>query len=540
MYQQFFNFNTTPFSIAPDPHFIYMSERHQEGLAHLLYGINHGGGFVALTGEVGTGKTTLCHCLIKELPGNIDIALIFNPKLNAIELLATICDELQISYDQSKETLKSLVDPLNKHLLKTHAEGRRTVLLIDEAQNLSFDVLEQVRLLTNLETSTTKLLQIVLIGQPELKQILERPDLRQLNQRITARYHLTPLSYKDTQRYIKHRLKVCGGSANIFNRAAIRKVYKLSGGVPRLINILCDRALLGAYVTNTQVVTKKIIKKAAQETLNSENGLIKDLFKIASYGIFLTLALAVALYYFVPGKSPEKHIILSGFFNNPGIESKQPGLVQLKPKKEIAIPLDFNTVLKQQNSSLNNVFQQLAKLWNKETTADSDCLEIKKTGLRCLLGESNWGNLITLDRPVIMEFSIADGNEHYLLLVGIKEGNPVFSIDTKTAFPIAQVLAVWKGVYMMLWQPPVLNIENVSSGQSSDAVLWIRKQLAFNPKHKLTNLNTIFFDDELKSEVQRFQQQQQLIMDGIVGPKTFIHLSNNNLQNNSPKLKLDQ
>lgn len=258
MYQQFFNFNASPFSIAPDPHFIYMSGHHQEGLAHLLYGIKQGGGFVALTGEVGTGKTTLCHCLLEQLPDNVDIALVLNPKLNAIELLATVCDELQITYDQDKQTLKSLVDSLNHHLLEAHALGRKTVLMIDEAQNLSLDVLEQIRLLTNLETSKTKLLQIILIGQPELKQLLEKKELRQLNQRITARYHLSPLSYSDTKKYIEHRLIVCGGDEKIFTHNAIKKVYKLTGGIPRLINILADRGLLGAYATNNPNVTKKI------------------------------------------------------------------------------------------------------------------------------------------------------------------------------------------------------------------------------------------------------------------------------------------
>ncbi|HEY5141064.1 MAG TPA: AAA family ATPase, partial [Methylococcales bacterium] len=198
MYNQYFHFSELPFSIAPDPHFIYMSPRHQEGLAHLLYGINVGGGFVALTGEVGTGKTTLCHCLLQQLPKNIDIALILNSKLNAIELLATICDELGIIYDKNQHSLKILIDLLNQHLLTAHANGRRTVLLIDEAQNLSMEVLEQIRLLTNLETSKTKLLQIILVGQPELKELLKRRDLRQLNQRITARYHLQPLSLDET------------------------------------------------------------------------------------------------------------------------------------------------------------------------------------------------------------------------------------------------------------------------------------------------------------------------------------------------------
>ncbi|MGZ8235944.1 ExeA family protein, partial [Methylobacter tundripaludum] len=267
MYNQYFHFSELPFSIATDPHFVYMSPRHQEGLAHLLYGINFGGGFVALTGEVGTGKTTLCHCLLQKIPENIDIALILNPKLNAVELLATICDELGISYDKNQHSLKNLIDLLNQHLLTGHANGRRTVLLIDEAQNLSMEVLEQIRLLTNLETNKTKLLQIILVGQPELKESLKRQDLRQLNQRITARYHLLPLSLNETRAYIRHRLTVCNGRPDIFKESAIRKIYQLSSGIPRMINILCDRALLGAYSTNTHAVTPAIVSAAAKETL---------------------------------------------------------------------------------------------------------------------------------------------------------------------------------------------------------------------------------------------------------------------------------
>ena len=271
MYNEYFHFSELPFSIAPDPHFMFMSTRHQEGLAHLVYGINHGGGFVALTGEVGTGKTTLCHCLLQQLPENIDIALILNPKLNAIELLATICDELRIAYDNTAPTLKSLVDALNRHLLDSHANGRRTVLVIDEAQNLSLEVLEQVRLLTNLETTKIKLLQIILVGQPELKDLLNRPELRQLNQRITARYHLLPLSLEETRTYIRHRLMVCKGNPDLFSDQAIQKIYKLSKGIPRVINIISHCALLGAYATDTRAITPAIIKRAAKETLSYKN-----------------------------------------------------------------------------------------------------------------------------------------------------------------------------------------------------------------------------------------------------------------------------
>ena len=529
MYQQFFYFKSNPFSISPDPHFIYMSEDHQEGLAHLLYGINQGGGFVTLTGEVGTGKTTLCYCLLEQLPDNIDLALVLNPKLNAIELLATVCDELQITYEQDKPTLKGLVDSLNKHLLATHAAGRRTVLMIDEAQNLSLNVLEQIRLLTNLETRETKLLQIILVGQPELKLILEQDKLRQLNQRITARYHLSALSYKDTKKYIKHRLTVCGGDANIFSLGAIRQVYKFTRGIPRLINILSDRALLGAYVTNTHTVSRKTIKKAAKEVFDSSTN---THFKKTLLASILFAGLAINIYIFItakPTKPPHPHIILEGSFQKPAEKA------HLQSAKQI----DYISALKQQKVSLNAAISTLAKLWGKEISPETGCNEIEKTGLRCLLEKSDWKDLIALNRPVILELSPPKAEKVYALLVGLKQENPVFYVNENKNFFIDEALTLWDGYYLVLWQPPVENIVQASLGQSSEVVLWIRKQLAINQKNTMSNLNSDYFDENLEIEVIKFQQQHNITPDGVVGPRTFIHLSNNNPQNNLSTLKLD-
>ncbi|NNF52593.1 MAG: AAA family ATPase, partial [Gammaproteobacteria bacterium] len=247
MYAQYFGLNEKPFSIAPDPRYLYQSERHAEALAHLLYGVQEAGGFIQLTGEVGTGKTTLTRVLLNRLPLDVDVAMILNPRLSVREFLLNICEELQLDWPDESRSLKDLIDTLNKHLLKSHAEGRRVVLIIDEAQNLDADLLEQLRLLTNLETNERKLLQIILIGQPELRQTLARSDLRQLAQRITGRYHLDPLTREQTQSYIRHRLQVAGASRDIFTPGAVREVHRLSEGVPRLINVICDRALLGAY-----------------------------------------------------------------------------------------------------------------------------------------------------------------------------------------------------------------------------------------------------------------------------------------------------
>ena len=269
MYSSCFGLNENPFSIAPDPLYIYMSEHHREALAHLQYRINVAGGFVLLTGEVGAGKTTLCRSLLEKLPEGVDIAFVLNPKVSAIELLETICDELHIEHPEEC-SIKVLIDRLTAYLLEANARGCKTVLIIDEAQNLSIDVLEQLRLLTNLETNRYKLLQIVLLGQPELLHILNRQEMRQLSQRITARCHLGPLVAGEIIPYVQHRLQVAGCSRQLFPETLSKTLWQLTGGIPRLINLVCDRALLGAYALERTQVDNQILCQAAHEVLGSQ------------------------------------------------------------------------------------------------------------------------------------------------------------------------------------------------------------------------------------------------------------------------------
>ncbi len=270
MYQKHFGLQAQPFSIAPDPAFLFLSDAHNEALAHLMYGFSHGG-FVLITGEVGTGKTTLLRNLLDRTPPDLDVAFILNPRLTVKELLETLCDELGVAYgDQPLQSVKQYIDVLNKHLLQTHINGRSTVVIIDEAQNLSPAVLEQIRLLTNLETNDKKLLRIILLGQPELGEMLNRTELRQLAQRITARYHLTPLSKEDVHAYVNHRLTTAGGSPNIFTPSALNTLYRLSKGTPRLINVIADRAMLGAYVEGKYQVTKALVKNGAREVFGQK------------------------------------------------------------------------------------------------------------------------------------------------------------------------------------------------------------------------------------------------------------------------------
>ena len=543
MYNHFFNFTEQPFSIAPDPHFIYMSARHQEGLAHLLFGIETGG-FVALTGEVGTGKTTLCQCLLQQLPERIDMALILNPRLNAVELLGSICDELGIAYDRDRQTLKHLVDALNHHLLEAHAEGRRTVLMIDEAQNLSFDVLEQIRLLTNLETTKTKLLQIILVGQPELKEMLGRPELRQLNQRITARYHLLPLSLDDTRAYIRHRLALCGGNPGIFAENAIRKIHILSAGIPRVINIVCDRALLGAYATGKRMITPAIVAKAADETLNRniERGSKTTVALLVIAGVCLA---AAGLYFRAPGRMAEwrayvdDSALVSAKPAQPPAD--EPGPSVLSEAAE-SLQVSFDAYIDSPARTLPSALAELLEAWGKPpaTVGEIDCKGIEAIGLRCLSSRAQWHDILFLNSAVIMEFPLTDGGKHYSLLTGVQNGFPVFQNDPALIFPLKSVLSRWEGRYWLLMQPPVPSavLDHIYPNQQSDAVLWLRNRLALIDGQDSNSRQPRFFDEALKARVQAFQRSQHLIDDGLVGPNTIERLNQYNLSLVPPKLKI--
>lgn len=546
MYNQYFHFTESPFSIAPDPHFMYMSARHQEGMAHLLYGITVGGGFVALTGEVGTGKTTLCHCLLQELPKNIDIALILNPKLNACELLATICDELTIPYEKNQPSLKTLVDALNQHLLRAHADGRRTVLLIDEAQNLNMEVLEQIRLLTNLETSKTKLLQIILVGQPELKQLLGRQDLRQLNQRITARYHLLPLSLAETRAYIRHRLHVCNGNPELFKDSAIKKIYKYSSGIPRVINILCDRALLGAYANNVRLITPNIIKTAARETLAPTDH--KSPRSAILLSLLLLSGIAFGVYFSEKpdrlakpktGIKPSK--IVPGLAVKPKpVVHNQPATQKTETKIEIpqpaANPIKFDDWLINPRLTLNAGIDNALKIWGKASnSADADCLIVKTQGLNCLFGRASWKDLVIMGRPVILEFALTAETKRHALLTGIRQDRAVVRFNEELTFPLADVLRYWNGHYLILWQPPIPDMKAIYPGQTSDHVLWLRQRLtAYDGITPQLN-EPRFFDNALKNRVKNFQRQHHLTEDGKVGLQTIFHLDNQSGSTATPR-----
>lgn len=551
MYNQYFHFSESPFSIATDPHFIYMSPRHQEGLAHLLYGINFGGGFVALTGEVGTGKTTLCHCLLQAIPEDVDIALILNPKLNAVELLATICDELGLIYDKNQHSLKSLIDLLNQHLLTGHANGRRTVLLIDEAQNLSMEVLEQIRLLTNLETNKTKLLQIILVGQPELKESLKRQDLRQLNQRITARYHLLPLSLNETRAYIHHRLTVCNGRSDIFKESAIRKIYKLSAGIPRMINILCDRALLGAYSSNAHVVTPAIVSAAANETLALADK--RSSYLTASLAVLFLGCIAAGSYFKIYWHKAGNPAIVNVPTVSAAIQikpeiisqllqpaQKEPLLIEKFNAAPVAKPKTFHDWINNPAYSLNAALISTLKLWDKPVPESHqvDCHYVETTGLRCAFGKANWKDMLAVNHPAILEFSLASGEKFYALLTGLGQNQSIIRFKDNATFPVADVLKYWDGYYLIVEPPPIPDAKMIRPHQTSDDVLWLRYLLNTIDRKTEAVQQPRFYDDKLVARVMDFQRQRQLPEDGRVGDKTMPHLKNIAHALNLPHLEI--
>ncbi|WP_293750738.1 AAA family ATPase [uncultured Paraglaciecola sp.] len=300
MYLSYFGLSDNPFSIAPNPDYLYMSPRHKEALAHLIFGLRESGGFVMLTGEVGTGKTTVSRKLMQQLPENTQVAMIVNPTLSALELLGTICNELGIEYKRKHASLKYFTDQILAKLANNHEHGINTVLIVDEAQHLLPEVLEQLRLLTNLETNREKLLKVVLIGQPELQQLLKRNELRQLAQRITARYHLLPLSSSEVGSYIGHRLNVANGDLSVFSKATIRAAFDITGGIPRVINLLCDRALTLTFTKQLPVVPQHIFIAAAQQILGDD--VVKQRQGKRWTYILLGLFLATTTLGFVIGK----------------------------------------------------------------------------------------------------------------------------------------------------------------------------------------------------------------------------------------------
>ena len=435
MYTEYFGLLEPPFSIAPDPRYLYMSERHREALAHLLYGLESNGAFILLTGDVGTGKTTVSRCLLEQIPEHTNLALVLNPKLSAIELLETICDELHI--DTSGATsIKAFIDLINHYLLQQHAQGRNTVLLIEEAQNLDLDVLEQLRLLTNLETSERKLLQIILLGQPELKQMLAKPELSQLAQRVTARFHLTPLSESELQAYVAHRLAIAGCRQPLFPGAVIRRLYRLSRGIPRLINVLCDRALLGTYVQNRQQVNVKTLNRAAEEVMGESPGI--GLYAIHRPSTISAVASVVLL-------AVVAMVWLAGYQNDdsPQItQQDEPVALPETRHSEVNWP-DENERLRSNSLAYQSLFQQWQLVYSPEQDG-SPCFFAQTQGLACLRGQGSLEKLQRFNRPVVLELNDEQGRSYHATLVGLGKSQDQLKLaNREIQLPIKDLHHYW-------------------------------------------------------------------------------------------------
>ncbi|WP_219133214.1 AAA family ATPase [Janthinobacterium sp. UMAB-60] len=515
MYTHYFQLKQSPFSIAPDPRYLFMSERHREALAHLLYGVGSGGGFVLLTGEIGAGKTTVCRCFMEQIPDNCQLAYIFNPKLSVEELLLSICEEFRIAVAPGVASVKGYVDAINAHLLASHAQGKNNVLIIDEAQNLSAAVLEQLRLLTNLETSERKLLQIILIGQPELRAMLARPELEQLAQRVIARYHLGSLTADETASYIRHRLAVAGSTAQTpFAPRLMAQIHALSKGVPRRINLLCDRALLGAYVENQPQVTRQILRRAAEEVFAEEGkpaagrGLR---WPHVAGGVLAGAVITAALaWHFMPHAGVPV----------PAVTAPAPALAASVPAASAAVAAPVLASVPDRNA----VLRQLAALWGEQLPAGDACQAGARAGLRCLHSRGGIAELRVLDTPAMLLLRDGQGVEQLALLTRLQGETATLMLDGKQqSLPLAQLAQRSDGSFTTFWRAPRSWRDEVPLGARGADVDWLAQRLAQQRGLPAPAAN-LPLDAEMQGQLRAFQQSQNLRADGLAGPKTYIRL----------------
>jgi general secretion pathway protein A len=572
MYLSFFGLNEKPFAITPDPRYLYLSERHAEALAHLLYGINEAGGFVQLTGEVGTGKTTVVRSLLAQTPKNAEIALILNPKMTAPEFLLTICEELGIGVpDAATDSLKDLVDILSGYLLRAHAGGRRVVVVVDEAQNLAPTVLEQVRLLTNLETNTRKLLQIILIGQPELRELLARNELRQLAQRITGRYHLNPLTAAETAAYVRHRLRVAGATNDIFSPGALIEVHRLAVGVPRVINVVCDRALLGAYSMDRHRVTPNLVRNAASEVFGKRftphwlpwvgTAAAAGLLAL-TFGLLWSFkpwqagshtAAAASAHTEAPkvatnaptntraGVSTSGVVTTSAGVNAPAAGTS--AVVQRPPAKPALSGHELTDLLAQHanETDTDTAFSKLFGIWRIQyVPAGVDpCSQASNQGLECLNQRGSFGQLRLYNRPAILVLSDNAGASHQVVLTALDDEHATVQLGGSSHdVSIGELSRYWFGDFVMLWRPGTSQVKSLSQGMKGDDVRWLRQSLQrVEGEHSNGPVSDVF-DEDLSKLVRDFQRQHRLTVDGIAGVQTQIVLASAVAPPDSPSLYL--
>ena len=563
MYVQFFGLQQAPFSIAPDPRYLFMSERHREALAHLLYGVAGGGGFVLLSGEIGAGKTTICRCFLEQVPAGCQVAYIFNPRLTAHELLQSVCEEFGIAVPApvagGEASAKACIAALNAHLLAAHAQGRHSVLIIDEAQNLAPEVLEQLRLLTNLETHERKLLQIMLIGQPELRSMLAGPGLEQLAQRVIARYHLGPLSAGETAAYLAHRLAVAGRhGASPFDAAALRRIQQISGGLPRRINLLADRALLGAFAEGRAQVGRRIVDQAAREVFDAAPaGSVRAAWATAA-GLVLLAGLFWAAWWAWPIAAPAALTVGSASSaGSAGSAASAPAIVTRLPlppasgpdgaaaaaaapaaaaPASSAAPADGGTDTAAALQTLAGWpheaatgWRELAGLWGVPAPlpgAADPCRALRAQALRCLRNSSiTLAQLRQMDRPGLLALQLGDGPPRWVRLQALGADSAQLAHAGQTvSLPLAEFSRLWRGDFATLWRPPPAYVDTLQAGASGPAVDALAQALASALRLPPPAPGQVLAG-ALAARLASFQVAHSLRPDGMAGPTTFMQLN---------------
>ena len=554
MYAEFFGLKQSPFSIAPDPRYLFMSERHREALAHLLYGIRGGGGFVVLSGEIGAGKTTVCRCFLEQLPENCRVAYIFNPKLTVSDLLKTICSEFHIEVKHEgigPATIKDHLDPLNQYLLASHARGERNVLIIDEAQNLTPYVLEQLRLLTNLETSERKLLQIILIGQPELRGILAKPELEQLAQRVIARFHLGTLDKDETQQYIQHRMQVAGLRGPLpFSKQAIARIHDLTRGVPRRINLLCDRALLGAYSSGTAQVVTAVVDKAAREVFESDTtgahaapkpanvrALPAWLGTLGAGALGGALVAGALMWWWNSTQQATPRPANTAVTAEPN--SAVVAAPQAAPSPAPALPEPMPAALTDADMvvavtpSLPDAklligteaaaWRELGPLWGQPLGDGDACAVALQHRLQCYRTDRMTTNgLRQLNRPGILTLRLERQGTARVLVTAITDDSITLQAGTQRwRLPLPALTDIWRGDFATLWRTPPGQDGRLVDGREGAAAAWLEERIASLQASGRVPPSAANLDARVKA----FQTSQGVDAAGVAGPITFMQVN---------------
>ncbi len=580
MYKDYFGLREKPFKLVPNPEYLFLSKSHEIALAHLNYAVDQCEGFVVITGEVGTGKTTLCRQFLDQLQDQCESAYVFNPKLESIQLLSIICNEFGIHIHTKAKTIKTILEGLNSYLIAMSKLDRKVVLLIDEAQSLSVDNLEMVRMLSNLETTRNKLLQIILVGQPELSDLLDTYELRQLAQRISLNCHLTPLTAKESKAYIQHRVAIAAQqNIQLFSPGACRLVYRYSGGIPRLINIACDRALLAAYSLNRTMVTKAIMQTAIKELASRGHEVGRGpLLSSVIWGSVVIVGLVVTVFLLnskwfdkIPDSNPISHSqqrLLES--NSPPMKTVQsfkipkPATVNVMPvEKKMPEPLSSATnestlsltdaiAAVDPRHSRTNAVGTLLSLWQQPqfnaeilpVTVDDEAffnLAARLYGLRSHTILQDMVLVKQLNLPAIVALKHENHDKSvYMVLKGWHDGHiQLVGHDKHTIETDLETLRLHlKGPIHIYWKNKFGYDFIIGHGAQPKAVLAVKTLLRQIGYHKIV-LNSQF-DTDTRQAVMDFQSRSQLVSDGLVGTLTKIMLIQNARANENPQLDADK